>query len=174
MDSMQRVTSFIGMLEGMRVVVAGGCARDLSLGDVPKDYDLWVVEDINVADGLAIVQEAVLGHRTLHDELVSIPEVHGDDYGNGPDKDSDIEWVIKAVIGDTEIDVIKLFRDAGEEVSPYQIVQTFDFPLNQFWVSREGIIGTGHFHYEQKALRPLVPERVQYMQDKFPIFNFIQ
>lgn len=172
MDSMQRATSFMQNLHGFSVVVAGGCARDLMLGEVPRDYDLWVVDDTDVSEALGIVQEALLEHRIKYDEFVEVPEVCAEDYGSV--EDADIEWVIKVKIEETEIDVIKVVRPSGESVTPAQIVSTFDYPINQFWVAREGVVGIGHVHFNQHPLRALQPNRVEYMQRKFPTLYFHQ
>lgn len=155
-------------------ILAGGCARDILLDKAPKDYDLWVLSDISV-------NETLENLKTLHrdavaagvDSKISVNAVFHNEYQGAPER-RDIEFVLKVVFCDINIDIIKMKRPEGEAVSALDVLDGFDFPMNKFAYTLDGnVVGNGHFYKVQYANRVLGENRLAYMQERFPDYTFI-
>lgn len=157
---------------GLKVVYAGGCARDILQGNAPNDYDMWVLGDDSIHAVFNAVESSLKQIRTTYGVPVALHTVQEDSYNGAPER-RDLEYVLQMIIGDVECDVIKMHRNAGEEVGILDVLQGFDFPMNQFaFTIDSNVIGIGHLYTEQHATRELRQERIDHMAKKFPEHTF--
>ena len=54
----QALVFYALFLDSIKSVIAGGAARDILMGNMPKDYDIWLFEDSSVADVLDAITKA--------------------------------------------------------------------------------------------------------------------
>lgn len=106
---------------GYRAVVAGGAARDLLHGLVPKDWDIWVYD---VSGELN--QRAELGEVNA-----LVFDGDGDMYTSYSDAEGVVDWVLQFVEAGVAIDVCKL-RPAVRGAA--DVVLYFDCTLNAVWL----------------------------------------
>jgi len=154
-------------------ILAGGCARDILMGNAPKDYDLWVLSDETVAntlDNLKHLHNAAVAAGI--DSKIAVTRVYHDKYQGAPER-RDIEFVMKVSFCGVPIDVIKMKREPGQAIGALDVLDSFDFPMNKFAYTLDGnVVGNGHMQENQYAQRALGNNRLKYMRDKFPEFNF--
>lgn len=106
---------------GYRAVVAGGAARDLLHGLVPKDWDIWVYDvsgELNPRAEVGVVNDLVFdGDGALSESY--------------PDAESVVDWVLQFDEAGVAIDVCKL-RPAVRGAA--DVVLYFDCTLNTAWL----------------------------------------
>lgn len=157
-------------------IIAGGAARDILLGESPKYYDLWLFKDESISDildGLKEIRKAYC--QQGFDPTISVDEIL-DDNGkyNGETDRNVIKFVIRVEFDGVKFDVIKLDRKLGHSIGAMDVLESFDFPLNQFLFLPDGnIVGIGHMQQDQHALRELRDGRIEHLNQKFPDFAFI-
>lgn len=106
---------------GYRAVVAGGAARDLLHGLVPKDWDIWVYDVSGELNQRAAVGEV--------NALVFAGD--GDMSESYSDAESVVDWVLQFDGAGVAIDVCKL-RPEVRGVA--DVVMYFDCTLNTAWL----------------------------------------
>lgn len=171
----KKAVSF-GVLMNQHVsgVFAGGCARDVLMGQAPKDYDFILLTDHSAGDMICLIQKVYTeAYGILEDASVSVDAVHEESYDGAP-AEQEIEFAIKLTFCGVSIDIIKPVRPNGESIGVLEAIESFDFPMNQFAFTRGGsnIVGNGHLQVAQHANRKLRDGRLSYMQQKFPDYEF--
>lgn len=106
---------------GYRAVVAGGAARDLLHGLVPKDWDIWVYDVSGEASQRAEVREV---NDAVFAGNCDISESYSD-------AESVVDWVLQFDGAGVSIDVCKL-RPAVRGAA--DVVLYFDCTLNAVWL----------------------------------------
>jgi len=153
-------------------ILAGGCARDILMGNAPTDYDLWVLSDEDVGttfDNLKHLHNADVASGI--DSKIAVHAVYHNEYQGAPER-RDIEFVLKVTFCGVPIDVIKMKREEGS-IGALDVLDGFDFPLNKFAFTLDGnVVGNGHMQEDQYAQRAIGDKRLNYMREKFPEFNF--
>jgi len=113
---------------GVQAVVAGGAARDLYWGRIPKDYDLIIIGEAPSVDDLADdLRDQLAANVTPFGNGSSMADV--DSIGGGSDR---LDYVIKVEFNGVHIDVLKHVDDYP---SPLDAVRNFDFSLNFIWLN---------------------------------------
>jgi hypothetical protein len=159
LDTARRVLSALNAA-GYSAVIAGGAARDIHLGRVPKDYDIVVLGNYDLGD-ICYVLDGLTFDVTPFGEGASMA-------GEAP---LNLEWVVKAIVSGTSVDVIK---QKELPTNPIQVVEGFDCTLNMAWVDCLGVVAV-HPRFplpgqvvEMLPLCDYPAARAAYLSQKFP------
>lgn len=152
------VQAMIKRHTGIKPVLAGGCARDVFYGYVPKDFDLILPENVNYQDISGFFASIGKAPR-----LISMYN------GNSSDR---IKTVQKFNYQDIEFDLIVYAVQEDGEMCDY-----FDFNFNQFELQGHTAIFKGDKSYWNKTeggVRELISirgdhseKREAYIKDKW-------
>jgi hypothetical protein len=169
-ESLQTALSIADALRrvGIPCVIAGGAARDIYHGREPKDYDIVVLDDLDVSEVLRQIVEDIPGQfRDL--------EYFGEGTSMRDCEDANLDWVVKFTRDGTEFDLIQ-FRSLPS--TPQEVVEAFDCTLNMAWLDDEGAVQT-HDLFPlpggRVRLRPLCDypaERVNYLRGKYEDYEW--
>lgn len=166
---------------GVTGVCAGGAARDIFLGEKPKDYDILLIgtDGLPAESVVAAIQDST-GARHV-DELCG--EDLGPDYGTGARERGVLHvWEVRDGLRLLTLQFIMYNADTEKSYrgDPYFAVQDHDCNLNQAWL--EDVNGKlrprtteefpSPFTGNVNAFRPdTCYERKAYIRDKFPSFQ---
>lgn len=149
---------------GITAVAAGGCARDILHGRVPKDIDICILSD--APDESIDDIEAEFGQCDVFTKY------------NG-ETDGRIRFVIKTLVNDTEVDIIQYdtYR-VGTISTGERQVECFDCTLNMAWIDSTGEVQT-HSQYPKPngkvamlKLCDFPKARLTYMSEKYPEYDW--
>jgi len=173
----QALVFYAMLLDKVGCIIAGGAARDILMGNEPKDYDIWLFEDVSEKQVIDAVQEAYYAYYKQYGGCkVRVTDVCSDEYpsDNGEGEVTGIDFCIKVNFNGILIDIIKLVREEGKDIGIHDIFNSFDFPCNQFALLADSrVVGIGHLNTKQVAQRKLCINRLVKLRSKLPDFEFI-
>lgn len=133
--SLNKAFSFINWLHethGINACIAGGCARDLYFGLVPKDIDIVVYGEDDCSDGyqqnLENYIETYFDKDYTPNTLWSNPCIGSFNHYNGPKVKERIAHIWK--VYDEDFDIL-LYRSESRRA----VMDAFDFNINQFIIN---------------------------------------
>lgn len=150
-QNLQKVKPFMDYVQavgGLELVLAGGACRDIFHELEPKDYDMFVINQIDPKE-----VDKVLDKTGVRYEWI-------DKYGEGRGN-PEFNGVFKLRLNDTDIDIIMWNNPVH---TPEEIVGKFDSNMNTYWMNKEGEIeflpDSVHITKEVHAKEGALPERV--------------
>lgn len=159
---------------GIKPVLAGGCARDVYYGVVPKDFDLIFPMEVNPKDLSGFFASLGISPRF-------IPL-----YNNNPDTDR-VRGVCKMVREGIDFDIIFYAISEDEAVTDY-----FDFNFNQFELQGHTAVYCGNpddwdvtfggvktlrqtrFDANQKRIAYITAKHIRYQADRLKSFGVFE
>ena len=172
----QAIVFYAMLLDKVGCIIAGGAARDILMGNAPRDYDIWLFEDVSEKQVIDAVQEAYSAYCKQYGECkISVTDVCSAGYpSDNGGRATGIDSCIKVDFNGILIDIIKLVREEGKDIGIHDIFNSFDFPCNQFALLADSrVVGIGHLNTKQVAQRKLCTNRLAKLHSKLPDFEFI-
>lgn len=175
---------------GIVAVCVGGAARDTFIGQVPKDYDLAILDypEDETAETLQAAFQDATGASVVYDlrEQGNGSEGTSDSHGDGEARGLHGVYEVRECGGELlQVQFLVYTRDKmdGFDENPLLVVQQHDCTLNQAWFEEVGgrlmPCVSEAFPTNGNGLPNVFrdvhvnPERKAYIRQKFPLYTHI-